>query len=332
MEYKKIIIIQTAFLGDVILITPLIKGIKKLFPASLIDIMVIPQSKGILDNNPNINKIYYFDKRGNKLKAFTKTLGQIRHNKYNMAILPHSSFTTAMLVYLANIPERIGFDRGSASRFLTKKTPFRHNCRRVEKNLDLLKFFSNNTFDIQTELFPDKENKHQAKELLKNFDKNNTIAMAPGSVWNTKRWPEIYYKELSEKLHNKGYNIVYIGSKQEKELCDRIAPEKNSLILAGKTSLLLSAAVIEKCSLMICNDSGALHIANAAKTDVYAFFGPTVKTLGYTPFRKNDIVFEKNLDCRPCGNHGHKQCPLKHHKCMKMILPDEVFNKITKIK
>ncbi|MCD6112401.1 MAG: lipopolysaccharide heptosyltransferase II [Bacteroidales bacterium] len=328
MNYKKIIIVQTAFLGDVILITPLIKGLKQIFPVSDIDVLVIPQSKGILDNNPDINNIYYFDKRKNKLKAFIKTLKQIKQNKYNLAILPHSSFTTAMLTFFANIPERIGFDRGTAAKFLTKKTPFRHDVRRIEKNLDLLKFFSDKKFDIQTELFPDKETKKQADELLKNFNKDKTIAIAPGSVWDTKRWPEKYYKELSDKLVENGFNLVYIGSKQEQDLCEKIAPKNKTLILAGKASILLSAAIIEKCNLMICNDSGALHIANAVKTDVFAFFGPTVKSFGYSPFRKNDYVFEKDLDCRPCGNHGHKKCPLTHHNCMKMILPDEVLKQI----
>ncbi|MCB0751260.1 MAG: glycosyltransferase family 9 protein, partial [Ignavibacteriae bacterium] len=99
---------------------------------------------------------------------------------------------------------------------------------------------------------------------------------------------------------------------------------------AGKLSLLESVAVVELCDIMICNDSGALHIADAVKTDVISFFGPTVKSIGYFPYRENDKVLEVELDCRPCSSHGTNKCPLEHHNCMKMIEPDFVVQEVIK--
>ena len=329
-EKNKILIVQTAFIGDVILITPLIKAVRELYPSAELDVMVIPQTAGVLKNNPNIDKIILFDKRENKVLSFIKTLLQLRKNKYNIAITPHSSMTTALLLYYAGIPMRIGFDRWKAAKYLTHKVPHPKGIHKTKKNLSLLTILSDKKFSNQTELYPTEDMQIKANELIGEIKTNTKrlIAIAPGSIWFTKRWPTEYYKTLSDKLTNNNFGIVLIGSKDEKAICDEVLPNKNGINLVGELSLLESAAVISKCDLMICNDSGALHIANAVQTDVFAFFGPTVQSIGYFPFRENDFVFELEMECRPCGSHGGKTCPLKHFDCMKKILPDEVFNKV----
>lgn len=330
MAPNRILIIQTAFIGDVILITPLIRAIKELYPSALLDVMVIPQTATILKNNPHINNLLLFDKRKNKIVSFIKTLIKLRKKKYNIVFTPHSSMTTALLIYYADIPTRVGFDRWSAKKYLTHKVPHLEHVHKTKKILELLTPFSDMVFPIQTELFPSKEMGKNAAQLLEKFKKNSkkTIAIAPGSVWFTKKWPIEYYKAITESLIKENYSIVLIGSKEEKEICNKIGTHENLLNLAGELSLLESAAVIKKCDLMICNDSGALHIANAVETDVFAFFGPTVQAIGYYPFRENDFVFEREMDCRPCGSHGDNSCPLKHHECMKLIVPDFVLSKI----
>ena len=327
---KKILVVQTAFIGDVILITPLLKAIKKLYPIALLDVMVIPQTSGVLQNNPNINKIILFDKRKNKIISFIKTLLLIKKNKYDIVITPHSSVTTAMLLKHANIKIRIGYDRWSAAKYLTHKVPHPENIHKTIKNLSLLSVLSDKIFSNQTELFPSEEMTKNADNLIARIKNNSKklIAIAPGSVWFTKKWPTEHYKTLAEKLAENNFGIVLIGSNNEEDICNEVLPNKNAVNLAGKLSLLESAAVISMCDLMICNDSGALHIANAMQTDVFAFFGPTVKSIGYFPFRKEDFVFELEMDCRPCGSHGSNNCPLKHHNCMKNIYPDKVYKTV----
>jgi heptosyltransferase-2 len=231
---------------------------------------------------------------------------------------------------LAGIPIRIGFDRWISRKLLTHKVAHIKNVHKIEKYLNLLSPFSNDKFPIQTELFPTQDMKDKVSRILHELEGKvqKIIAIAPGSIWFTKKWPEEYYAKLVKELSEKNFGIVFIGSKDEKDLCERIDPKINSINMAGKLSILESAAIIEKCDLMVCNDSGALHIANAMKTDVIAFFGPTVTKIGYYPFRENDIVLEKVLDCRPCGSHGTNKCPLNHHDCMKLIVPDFVLHEI----
>ncbi len=326
----KILLVQTAFIGDVILITPLIKAIKELYPNSILDVMVIPQTADILAYNPNINKIITFDKRKNKIISFTKTLLLLKKKEYNLAITPHSSITTALLLKLARIPIRIGFDRWNAAKYLTHKVPHLDNIHKINKNLELLKPLSDKVFSIQTELFPTDEMFVKAKNLVAKVSTSvkKVIAIAPGSVWFTKRWPTEYFQQLAKMLAENNFGLVLLGSREEQIICDEVMPEKNSINLAGKLNLLESAAVVTNCDLMICNDSGALHIANAMQTDVFAFFGPTVQSIGYFPFRQSDFVFELEMNCRPCGSHGSKACPLKHHDCMRMIDSEAVYKKI----
>ncbi|MCD4819157.1 MAG: lipopolysaccharide heptosyltransferase II [Candidatus Cloacimonetes bacterium] len=324
----RILVVHTAFIGDVILITPLIKHLKLLFPDYFIDILVIPQTASILKNNPNIENILIFDKKKNKLKSFFSTLLNLRKNKYDLCFLPHSSFTTALLVFLAGIKIRIGFDRWLAAKFLIIKIPF-SGKHRIEKNLNLLNVYDNKKRELQTELFPSKSDIKKSEKLLSKLDNGKVkIAMAPGSVWKTKCWSEENYKSLAEELVEDGFSVILIGSPAEKELCGRILPDKNAINLAGETTILESAAILKKCDLLVCNDSGSLHLANGMKTDVFAIFGPTVQDIGYYPFRENDYVFETKLECRPCGSHGAMECPLKHHLCMKNITPEMVLEKI----
>jgi len=327
---KKILIVQTAFIGDVILITPLIREVKKLFPYSSIDVLVTPETSTILEHNPNVSALLLFDKRKNKFKSFLGTLKEIGKSNYDIAFSPHSSLTTGLLLYITRIPIRVGFGRWLAQKLLTHKIYNIGNYHKIEKNLRLLSPFSNEKYSMQTEIFPTSDMILKATTLLTKISKvcNKVIAIAPGSNWFTKRWPKEYYELLVNKLVELNYCIVFIGSKDERNLCEKIMPNKNSINFAGKLSIIESAAVIKLCDLMICNDSGALHIANAMQTDVMAFFGPTVKSIGYYPYRDNDTLLEIDLECRPCSTHGENICKLGHHNCMRLIEPDFVVQKV----
>lgn len=331
----RILIVQTAFIGDVILITPLIRAVRELYPEAVIDVMVVPSAAKLLENNPHLNEVLSFAKHHNPAAEMLKTVRLLKSRHYDLAISPHSSGRTHLLLRLAKIPLRIGFDRGPAPFLLTAKIKHPSNMHKINKNLALLKMLSPRDFSMQSELFPSAENIDNATRLLSKLGTAKKIAVAPGSIWTTKCWPLEHYTLLTSKLVAMGYAIVLIGGDGDWEKCDRIErvirndnPEALLLNLAGKTDLLESAAVIGKCDLMICNDSGALHIANAMQTRVFAFFGPTVTSIGYYPYREGDRVFEISLVCRPCGSHGGHECPRGHHACMQQISVNSVYDAV----
>jgi heptosyltransferase-2 len=328
---KKILLVQTAFIGDVILITPLIRATKELYPDAVIDVLVVPAAAKLLEHNPYIRQVLTFPKRQNPLKALLQMRSRLRREAYDMAISPHSSGRTHLLLFLAKIPVRIGFDRGTLPFLLTLKTPHPRGIHKIAKNLSLLKLISPRDFSMQSELFPSEVEYGKADELLAGLSHRPLLALAPGSVWATKCWPAEYYAELAGALIQKGFGIVLIGGKEDKHKCDEIAKQLPSgcyVNPAGATNLLESAALISRCRAMICNDSGALHLANAMQVKVFAFFGPTVQRIGYYPYREGDKVFETELDCRPCSSHGPQKCPYKHHNCMRLSKPESVLHSI----
>jgi heptosyltransferase-2 len=337
---KKILIVQTAFIGDVILITPLIRETKKIFPQAQIDVLVAKGNQTILENNPYINQIITSDKKS--ISDYFKCLFMLFRNKYDLALTPHRSARSLSLIFLAGIKVRIGFNRDIFRHLLTCKMRHPQKVHKAKKNLELLSPFISDKFpklqvsdyhltyddlDWSSELFPSETDCQASSQYLKT---KKNVAIAPGSVWNTKRWSKENYIKLVKKLSKHGFNLIFIGSKGEKDLAQEIINQANieAYNTCGDLSILESAGLIAQCHALICNDSGALHIGNAVATPVFAFFGPTVKRFGYFPYRENDYLFEIDLECRPCGMHGHKQCPLGHHKCMKLIDVDFVFKKI----
>ncbi len=337
---KRILIVQTAFIGDVILITPLIRETRKLFPDSIIDVLVTKGNQAILKNNPNLNNILITDKK--KLSNYFQTLFMLKKNKYDIALTPHRSARTLTLLFIAGIKVRIGFNRNIYRYLLNYQLRHPKDVHKAEKNLELLSPFIGDKYPKlsiikkvtndeklawYSELFPSKEDFEFSARYL--YPENN-IVIAPGSVWNTKRWSKENYITLTKLLKDNGFNLVFSGSKGERELAQEIIDTAgvDAINSCGELSILQSAALISQCRALICNDSGALHIGNAVNTQVFAFFGPTVKKFGYFPYRPKDYLFEIDLECRPCGMHGHKQCPLGHHNCMKLIEPSIVLNTI----
>lgn len=338
---KRILIVQTAFIGDVILVTPLLRETRKLFPNSIIDVLVASGNQSILKNNPHLNNILVTDKK--KIGSYFTILKSLRKKKYDVAITPHRSARTLTILFFAGIKVRIGFNQDIYRHLLNCQLKHPKGVHKAKKNLELLSPFINDKYpklklvDVHirkeylnwySELFPSQNDYDLSTKYLQS---GRNIALAPGSVWNTKKWSKNNYSILAKLLKEQGFNVVFIGSNAERDLAQEIITKAGieATNSCGKLTILQSAALISQCKALVCNDSGALHIGNAVNTQVFAFFGPTVQKYGYYPYRSHDYVFEVELDCRPCGMHGHKQCPLGHHNCMKLITPTTVFEVIT---
>jgi len=334
-DCRHILIIQTAFLGDVILITPLIRSAREIFPDARIDVLVTPETQGILANNPHIDEVVTFDKRKNKILALWETGKRLRRNRYDLAITPHSSLTTAYLMRWSGIPERLGFDRWAAARHLTLKVPHleERGLHKIRRNLHLLSVFTGREFDMQSELFPGEAMMARAEDLLARLPRPGRprVVICPASLWSTKCWPEEHFVTLAAGLESAGINMIFDGGPADHDLCRRIADKAKApgLNICRLTSPLESAALIQRCDLVISGDSAPVHLANAVKTDVFAVNGPTdTLETGYFPFGEGDRIFALEMDCRPCGPHGANRCPLGHHNCMKDLQPAMILEEV----
>lgn len=166
-----------------------------------------------------------------------------------------------------------------------------------------------------------------------NMEVREKIAiLSPGSVWRTKQWTAEGYIDVGRRLADRGYQIVVTGTKDEAELCTRVALEigEGAKTIAGETTLLETIHEIAKAEIAVVNDSGGMHLAAIAGTPVVAVFGPTVLDFGYRPWANRARVVEPApLKCRPCGLHGAQVCPIGTHICMRGTSGARVWNEVS---
>ena len=320
---KKVAVIQTAFPGDVVLCTPVFESLKS--AGHFVVAVVRPQVEPLLKHNPYIDTIISYDKSGG-LSSFLLAVTQLYAAGCDTALIIQRYFKSGLLAIYAGIDRRIGFDKAPAKFLYTDEILFDRSLHAAERSLLLCQGLSP-TDGFYPKIFISDKERLQAQELLlsHNIKHDDFIAIAPGSIWPTKRWGG--YKELVHLItNNVKCDIVLLGSDDDYLLCEDVKSYGKAVNIAGKTDILLSTAIIDKAHLIISNDSAPAHIAAAVNTPVVAIFGPTVPQFGFTPYSpKSAVVENKNLYCRPCSSHGSKRCPEKHFRCMNEITPEIVW-------
>lgn len=314
------LIIQTSFLGDTVLTTPLIA---RLAERSQVDIVVTPLSAPLLANNPAIHEVIVYDKRGadRGFGGLVRLAARLRRNGYAAAYHAQGSVRSAVLSLLARITKRVGFVTSAGRRFYTTLVPYLENEHHAERLLRLAGDGASSGAP-QPRLFPGEPERAAVDALLREAGWDGSeplIAVAPGSVWATKRWP--FYADLAEQIAGR---IVVIGSGADRELASQVAAAAPGRVVdaAGKLSLLASAELIRRSAAIVTNDSAPLHLASAMGTPTVAIFGPTVPEFGFGPLASRSVVLGiDSLACRPCDRHGPQRCPLGHWRCMREITP-----------
>jgi heptosyltransferase-2 len=334
-EYRSVVVIQTAFIGDVVLTLPLIQAIRALYPESSVDVVVTPQSRELFENHPDVREAIGFDKNGadRGLRGLRRIASVLRSRSYDAALVPHRSLRSALLTLLAGVPVRIGFNRSAGRMFLTATEIYRKNQHEIDRNLSLLGKLTHVPLRRELpRLYPSDADKKRVERLLIELEigrPGRMIAMAPGTVWNTKRWLKERFASLAVKFDDEGYDVVLLGGEGDFGLCTEIHALSGSShvhSVAGMLSLLQSAELIRRCALLVCNDSAPMHLAAGVGTPVVALFGATVPAFGFGPPGPFDRVVEtEGLKCRPCSIHGGDKCPIKTFDCMVDVSYERVF-------
>lgn len=315
-------VIQTAFLGDVILTTPLLTALAD--KHGPVDLITTPAAATLVERHPAVRDVIRYDKRGSDrgIAGFFRLVRLLRQRRYGRAYLPHRSWRSGALARLAGIAERIGFRDGS-SLFYTSTVERPGAGHEVERLLALAGPAKESAVSIPL----GEEDRQEAERWLSaNGIAGPFVALAPGSIWGTKRWP--YYGELAARV---GGPVVVVGGKEDRPLGDSIVATSGGRArnAAGALSLRGSAALIARARLLVTNDSAPLHMATASGTPIVAVFGPTLPSFGFGPRGPHDrIVEHDHLSCRPCSAHGPEVCPLGHHRCMRELGVEQVFQAV----
>jgi heptosyltransferase II len=318
------LVIQTSFLGDTVLTTPLLAQLANRGP---VDVVTTPASAALLANHPAVRAVIVYDKRGGDrgIRGLLRLARRLRASRYDVALLAQGSWRSAVLALLAGIPSRIGFTSSTGRWLYTKRVPYRDDLHHAARLLMLARPNGREPLpeELRPTLAPGDAERSAVNALLAQHavqPGQALVALAPGSVWATKRWP--YYPELARLLASRA-RLVVIGSGADAPFAQAIlAAEPSAIDATGRLSLLASAELIGRCGVVVTNDSAPLHLASAMGTPTVAIFGPTVPGFGFGPLSpRASVVGRDTLPCRPCDRHGPQRCPLGHHRCMRDILP-----------
>ena len=338
------LVLQTSFLGDVVLTTPLIAELAARGP---VDVVATPAGAALLANNPAIRRVVVYDKRGSArgvrgLYRTARDVADVAEGAKGAggapatAYLAQGSLRSATLAILAGIPERVGFASAAGRRLYTKRVPYHAEWHHAERLWSLAAPADTRaetraeTGVLRPRLYPGDAEREAVRVLLSPTanDARPIVALAPGSVWATKRWP--FYPELAAVLAAQ-HRLVIIGGGEDAELAAAIvAAAPGTVDATGKLSLLGSAALIAQAAVLVTNDSAPQHLASAMGTPTVAIFGPTVPAFGFGPLAPGSVVAEHEaMPCRPCDKHGPMECPLVHFRCMRELTPQRVAALVT---
>jgi heptosyltransferase-2 len=312
------LVLQTAFLGDAVLTTPLIAHLATLGP---VDVVATPESAGLLANNPAIRRLVAYDKRRDRgMGALLRLAAGLRTREPGAtAYCAQGSMRTALLARSAGYRSVVGFDSSPGRWLYTRRVGYdesRHHAERLLR-LAIGDVAAVPPDAMRPRLHPGTAERTAVDELLGRLDGHGPIvALAPGSIWATKRWPG--YPGLAADLVDQA-RIVVVGSAGDGELASAVvhAARGKALDATGRLSLLASAELISRCAVLVTNDSAPQHLASAMGIPTVTVYGPTVPEFGFGPLAPGStVVGHPGLTCRPCDHHGPMACPLGHFRCM----------------
>ena len=326
----RILIIQTSYLGDTILSTPVIAGVHRLHPEAELWMMTTPAGTGLVRHDPLLTGVLAFDKRQQAagLSGLIRTGLDLRRRRFDRVYALQRSYRTALTLLVSGIPHRTGFQNAKLPFIFHTRQVRRPSDHDVLRNLSLLTGEAPlNSFDTQLRLFPPPY-EHLGAATRDLLTENRPLALlVPGSAWPTKMWYWQHFRTVAAYLLKQGYAVALLGGPDDREVNRHVAGQMDILDLAGRTSVGDAMAIVQKARLMICNDSMALHMASAFAIPCVAIFCATCPSFGFGPWcnPRAVVVEKKNLPCKPCARHGGQTCPTGTRACMEEVRPAEVI-------
>ena len=336
-NFKRILIVRTDRIGDVLLSTPVIKALRDAYPHTYIAMMVSPYAKDIIDGNPYLDEVIIYDKDNRHKNWFSsmRFTTKLKKKKFDLALILHPTNRVHLLTFFARIPRRIGYDRKMG--FLltdrirhTKQLGQKHE---LEYNLDLVRYLDIQPQD-KTLFMPIRAESEKWVESIFRQEgisqQDKLLAIHPQASCPSKIWPNERFAEAADRLIEKyGFKVLLITGPKDIVLAQNVIKHMHypAINLSGRTSVSQLASVLKRCRLFISNDSGPVHIASAVGTPVISIFGRNQKGLSPTrwgPTGKNDRILHKEVGCIECLAHN---C-IKDFACLKAITVDDVLNTV----
>ena len=335
-QARRVLIMQTSFLGDALLTLPLARRVKEVIPGARLSVLTRPETAAVFKACPAVDEVLLDDKHGahRGLKGLLAAGRTLKAGGFDLALVPHRSLRTAIAAWLSGIPRRIGFAASAGAALFHETVPFPWGAPEAERNLALLLPLApglkagpgDSLYLADDAAVPEALRRRLADDGVRDGDV--LVGIHPGSVWPTKRWLPERFSALAGRLtRESGAKVILLGGPGDRELNGRVARDAGVPVLdwTGKTTLPELITLTARLDLLVTNDSGPMHVAAAHGVPVLALFGPTTRELGFFPYGEGHRVLEADLRCRPCGLHGSRECPEGHFLCMRLITVEAAF-------
>lgn len=322
-RFKSFLIIQTAFIGDVILATALIEKLRQHYPEASIDFLLRKGNEGLLVGHPHLRNVLIWNKNESKISNLLKIISKIRDNRYDCLVNVHRFASSGFITAFSKASLTIGFDKNPLSFLFSKKIKHEIGAlHEAERNQKLIEGITDQQ-PAKPKLFPSPSDCANVEPMKK----GTYLCIAPTSVWFTKQLPAEKWIDFLNSIRGKYDHIYLLGASTDHHVCEsiRLAEADDCVVnLAGKLSFLESAALMKGAVMNFANDSAPMHIASAMNAPVTAVYCSTVPSFGFGPLSDKSFIVEtdEKLPCRPCGLHGYRDCPQGHFKCAHEI-PNE---------
>ena len=317
---KKILVIQTASIGDVILSTPVIEKLHRFYPEASIDLLVKTGMEGLFRNHPFLHEVIHWNKKKGKFRNFFRILVKVRKSKYDTVINIQRFALTGLLTAFSGAGKRIGFSKNPFSFLFSEPIThiIREGMHEADRNLMLICSITDDSSE-KPKLYPTLSD--QAKTA--SYKTPDYYTLSPASLWFTKQYPAEKWIEFISYIPSQ-QKVYLLGSEDDRELCEELirrSGHTQTLNLAGQLSFLESASLMKDARMNYTNDSAPMHLASAVNAPVTVIFCSTIPGFGFGPLSEDSSVVETSLelDCRPCGLHGYTSCPEKHFHCATTI-------------
>jgi heptosyltransferase-2 len=323
----KILLVQLSWLGDCVLTTPMIRALKMKHPQSTVSVLTTPVAREIFEGHSDVDQVLCYDKRGNDrgIRGFLRMVRVLADQHFDLVYSIHRSARTALLLWWTGIPVRIGFDSGSLTWCFTRRVRRPKDQHEVLRNLALLG--DGETLrggsDRSEQTVPPLELAVSESPLKQS---GPYIVLFPSSAWFTKQWYGDGFAGVARHFAGQGYRVVILGSKKEQAYNQAVMEGLAVDDRTGLTSLKETMALVRGASLVVCNDSFALHLASAFQRPTVVVFCATSPSFGFGPWENPyaQVVEVEGLSCKPCRRHGGTTCPTGTNLCMTGVSAQKV--------
>ncbi len=321
----KILIIQTAFIGDVVLALPVAQALKKYKPDVEIHFLIRKGNENLIENHPDIHKVWVWNKK-EKYRSGWNLIQAFRKESFEWVINLHRFASSGIFTLLAKAGHTVGFKKNPLSFGFSYVKPhlIQKGTHEVHRNLSLLEpLLGFEPPFTKPRLYPSLND----YEKIEPFQAEPYVVLAPASVWFTKQWETSNWMLLAQKLSER-LNVFIVGGPKDYELGEKVKNNHPRIInWCGQLTFLQTAALMQKAVRVWVNDSAPLHFASAVNAPVTAIFCSTTPDFGFYPLSDNMMVLsDETLPCKPCGLHGKKSCPKGHFLCSKNITVEQAIS------